>query len=58
MLASPTYVQLIMDEAIFPQRQLVILLTAIFAIVFIFEVIEIPKQLLEILMRNIALVTI
>ena len=38
MLASPTYVQLIMDEAISRNdNDLVILLTAIFAIVFIFE---------------------
>ncbi len=37
MLASPTYVQLIMDEAIArSDSDLVILLTAIFAIVFIF----------------------
>ena len=56
MLASPTYVQLIMDEAISrSDSDLVILLTAIFAIVFIFEVIgKFLKQLLEILMRNIA----
>lgn len=56
MLASPTYVQLIMDEAIsHSDSDLVILLTAIFAIVFIFEVIgKFLKQLLEILMRNIA----
>ncbi|NUU66292.1 peptidase domain-containing ABC transporter [Enterobacteriaceae bacterium BIT-l23] len=56
MLASPSYVQLIMDEAISrSDSDLVILLTAIFAIVFIFEVIgRFLKQLLEIFMRNIA----
>jgi len=56
LLISPSYVQLVLDEAIARNDfDLAILLTFIFAIVFIFDVAsKFIKQILEICMRNFA----
>ncbi|WP_256374840.1 peptidase domain-containing ABC transporter [Pantoea sp. 1.19] len=56
MLISPSYIQLVLDEAIARNDfDLVVLLTCAFAIVFIFDVVNrFLKQILEICMRNFA----
>ncbi|WP_428944119.1 peptidase domain-containing ABC transporter [Pantoea sp. FN060301] len=56
MLVSPAYIQLVLDEAISRgDYDLVVLLTCIFAIVFIFDVTSrFLKQILEICLRNFA----
>lgn len=56
MLVSPSYFQLVLDEAISrSDYDLVILLTCIFAIVYIFDVVNrFLKQILEICLRNFA----
>lgn len=56
MLISPSYLQLVVDEAVARNDyDLVILLTLVFAIVFVFDVASrLLKQILEICMRNFA----
>lgn len=56
MLVSPSYIQLVLDEAIArSDYDLVVLLTCIFAIVYIFDVANrFLKQIIEICLRNFA----